>query len=156
MSYDGKHPISRPCWAAKRRPGVGARALESSITRRTLKKTGNSLSADFDKNSFTRIDRAHASGSVESKSENREEPADEPSAWLHLEAVDLIAKLQQWEAELDAREAQLNVRSAIEEHRERQFRVEQQSAIADLAEQSRAMERIEAELRSRARRLAFE
>ncbi|GAA5506744.1 hypothetical protein [Novipirellula caenicola] len=77
-------------------------------------------------------------------------------SWLGLQAADLIERLQRWESELDAREAQLNARAAIQEHRERQFRLEQQAASTDLAEQTRAAQRLQAELKAQARRLAFE
>ncbi len=76
--------------------------------------------------------------------------------WLGLQAADLIERLQAWESDLDAREAQLNARAALQEHRERQFRLEQQAATTDLAEQARASQRLHAELKAQARRLAFE
>ncbi|GAA4472598.1 hypothetical protein [Novipirellula rosea] len=76
--------------------------------------------------------------------------------WLGLQAADLIERLQAWESDLDAREAQLNSRAALQEHRERQFRLEQQAASTDLAEQTRAAQRLHADLKAQARRLAFE
>ncbi|EMI16949.1 hypothetical protein RMSM_06123 [Rhodopirellula maiorica SM1] len=76
--------------------------------------------------------------------------------WLGLQAADLIERLQRWESDLDAREAQLNARAAIQEHRERQFRLERQAATIDLAEQTRAAQRLHADLKTQARRLAFE
>ncbi|WP_372723396.1 hypothetical protein [Novipirellula sp.] len=76
--------------------------------------------------------------------------------WLGLQAADLIERLQAWESDLDAREAQLNSRAALQEHRERQFRLERQAASTDLAEQTRAVQRLHADLKAQARRLAFE
>ncbi|TWU24126.1 hypothetical protein Pla52o_20500 [Novipirellula galeiformis] len=78
------------------------------------------------------------------------------NSWLGLQAADLVERLQRWEADLDAREAQLNARTAFQEHLERQFRFQRQSAMTDLAEQTRSIEQIQAELKIQARRLAFE
>ncbi|TWU59184.1 hypothetical protein Poly51_19700 [Rubripirellula tenax] len=79
-------------------------------------------------------------------------PADD---WLRLHAAELIDHLQAWSMDLDAREAQLNSRSSHQDHRERQFRLIQQDATAELAEKQRAIDRIRTEIHAQARRMAF-
>ncbi|TWT76341.1 hypothetical protein CA13_68350 [Planctomycetes bacterium CA13] len=79
-----------------------------------------------------------------------------PESLLKLHGEELIERLQNWAADLDAREATLNSRAALQEHRERQFRVQQQSTLAELAEQARAAKRAEVAIRHRARQMAFE
>ena len=74
---------------------------------------------------------------------------------LRLHTADLIAKLQAWGAELDAREARLNVRAAQQDLRERQFRFVRQSWLGELAEQRRSIERLQSEVQ-RQSHLAFE
>ncbi|MDA8743622.1 hypothetical protein N9N28_03210 [Rubripirellula amarantea] len=74
---------------------------------------------------------------------------------LALQSDDLIAHLQQWAADLDSREAQLNARTSLQEHRERQFRIERRDAEAELAEQQRLVERMRQSVQVQARRLAF-
>ncbi len=76
--------------------------------------------------------------------------------WLQLHAAELISRLQVWAEDLDAREAQLNARTAILEHRERQLRLHRQTVELELAEQKRSLEREIQQLRAAARRLAFE
>lgn len=76
--------------------------------------------------------------------------------WLRLHATDLIDRLQAWASDLDAREAQLNSRTSIQEHRERRFRVRQQDLATELAEQQRSIERLRHEIKAQARRLAFQ
>ncbi|TWU56244.1 hypothetical protein [Rubripirellula reticaptiva] len=83
------------------------------------------------------------------------EQSDANQEWLKLQATDLIDRLQAWAADLDAREAQLNVRASVQDHRERQFRMVQQDAVTELAEQKRSAERLRTELQSQARRMAF-
>ncbi|QDT02971.1 hypothetical protein K227x_13500 [Rubripirellula lacrimiformis] len=83
------------------------------------------------------------------------EPASLHQRWLRLHASDLIDRLQTWSADLDAREAQLNVRDSLQDHRERQFRLLQQDAAAELSEQQRAIDRIRSEINAQARRMAF-
>ena len=80
---------------------------------------------------------------------------DRHEAWLELHAPDLISQLQALSAELDAREAQLNVRASLQDNRERQFRLRQQDALTQQAEQQRAIERLHREVETLARRLAF-
>ncbi len=76
-------------------------------------------------------------------------------AWLQLHAEELIGRLQGWAAELDAREAQLNARISRQESRERQFRLQQQDALTDQAEQQRSIERLKRQLELQVRQLAF-
>ncbi len=76
--------------------------------------------------------------------------------WLRLHAIDLIDRLQAWASDLDAREAQLNSRTSIQEHRERGFRLRQQDLATELAEQQRSIERLRHEIEAQARRLAFQ
>lgn len=78
-----------------------------------------------------------------------------PEAWLRLHASDLVDRLQSWASDLDAREAQLNARSSLQDHRERRFRLHQQDVSTELAEQQRAIERLRREVEAQARRLAF-
>lgn len=76
--------------------------------------------------------------------------------WLRLHATDLIDRLRAWASDLDAREAQLNSRTSIQEHRERNFRLRQQDLSTELAEQQRSIERLRHEIEAQARRLAFQ
>ncbi len=76
--------------------------------------------------------------------------------WLRLHATDLIDRLRAWASDLDAREAQLNSRTSIQEHRERHFRLRQQDLATELAEQQRSIERLRQEIEAQARRLAFQ
>ncbi|TWU45635.1 hypothetical protein Q31b_08110 [Novipirellula aureliae] len=76
--------------------------------------------------------------------------------WLSLHSDDLIERLQAWAADLDAREVQLNHRAAMQDQRERQFRMTQQGIAAELKEKQLAAEKRESELRRKARQLAFE
>jgi hypothetical protein len=75
--------------------------------------------------------------------------------WLQLHADDLVERMQRWAADLDAREAQLNARASLQDHRERRARLEQQELANELAEQERSIERLRKELEAQARRLAF-
>jgi hypothetical protein len=83
-------------------------------------------------------------------------PQQKRRQWLDLQAEDLIERLQQWAVDLDAREAQLNVQASLQDRRERQFRLRQQDAMAQLAEQQRSIARQQHEIECRARRLAFQ
>lgn len=74
---------------------------------------------------------------------------------LKLQAADLIERLQVWSSDLDGRESQINSRAALQDHRERQFRLWAQSRRADLEESIRAAEERAEELREAARRLAI-
>lgn len=76
--------------------------------------------------------------------------------WLRLHAAELIDRLQSWSVDLDSREAQLNARAALLDHRERQLRLQRQSAESDLTELKRSIESEYEQLRACARRLAFE
>lgn len=53
---------------------------------------------------------------------------------LQSHAADLIAELQQWQRRLELQEAELNVRAAMQDQRERNFRVWELSQRADLSE----------------------
>ncbi|MCG8653761.1 MAG: hypothetical protein MI861_28240 [Pirellulales bacterium] len=109
-----------------------------------------------------RVDGSHQLGSdiptpdwqPTAAEESRVDPSS-PQQWLQCHAIDLIQKLQQWADDLDAREAQLNWRSAAQDRRERQFRPQQQDLVAEMAEQQRSVQRLQAEAESQARRLAF-
>lgn len=79
---------------------------------------------------------------------------DGPS-WLTLHADDLIERLQQWERELTAKEAQLNTRSSQQDQRERVFRLQAQNEQAEHREQVRAIERMRQQVEAQARRMAF-
>lgn len=76
--------------------------------------------------------------------------------WLRLHASELLDRLQSWASDLDAREAQLNARLSVQDHRERRFRLIQQDIAAELAEQRRSIERLREENLAQARRLAFQ
>ncbi|MGB7325702.1 MAG: hypothetical protein WBD31_12580 [Rubripirellula sp.] len=106
-----------------------------------------------------RVDRPHHPRLAQSDSpglpSTEFDPSDSNQDWLKLQATDLIDRLQAWAADLDAREAQLNVRASVQDHRERTFRMVQQDAVTELAEQKRAADRLRAELQSQARRIAF-
>ncbi len=84
------------------------------------------------------------------------DPATARENWLQLQATDLIARLQKWSAELDAREAQLNAAMAQHDLRERLFRVRQQEFDADLRRQQEEIDALREQLSAQARRLAFQ
>ncbi|MGI9470720.1 MAG: hypothetical protein ACR2NZ_04240 [Rubripirellula sp.] len=75
--------------------------------------------------------------------------------WLSLHATDLIERIQDWSETVDSREAILNARSAQQDRRERQFRIQQQDLACELSERKRSIERLRRELESQARRMAF-
>ncbi len=99
---------------------------------------------------------APTQNAVTSRRTDRDDETSYQQSWLHLHCVELIEKLQDWSADLDAREAQLNSRTALLEHRERQVRLEQQSSRLDLDELKHSLQQEIDELRAAARRLAFE
>ncbi len=104
-------------------------------------------------------ERVAASATVSQSDKNREPTPtilDRQEAWLELQATDLIGQLQTWSAQLDARESQLNVRASLQDSRERQFRLYQQDALVQQAEQQRAIQRLQREIEAQARRLAFQ
>jgi hypothetical protein len=103
-----------------------------------------------------RLDLPHTTGSNQTDA-SKPEPANLPSPedWLRLQASDLVDRLQAWASDLDAREAQLNARASLQDHRERRFRLRQQDAETELAEQQRSIGRLRHELQAQARRLAF-
>ncbi len=73
--------------------------------------------------------------------------------WLRFHASDLIEQLQGWASDLDAREAHLNARLAVQDHRERQFRMQQQDVSAEMAERQRSLRRLQEEIQSRCQSL---
>jgi hypothetical protein len=75
--------------------------------------------------------------------------------WLDLHAADLIGQLQELSADLDARESQLNVRASLQDSRERSFRLRQQDALLRRSEQQRALDRLQREIETQVRQLAF-
>ncbi len=76
--------------------------------------------------------------------------------WLRLHASELIERLQAWADDLDRREAHLNSRTALLEHRERQLRLQEQNAQCELVAMKSALQREVNEVRAVARRIAFE
>lgn len=103
------------------------------------------------------VDKETDSGLVASKDQSAAKPFELPlqDDLVHFHASDLIDRLQGWAADLDAREAQLNARSSLQDHRERRFRLNQQDASTEIAEQQRSIERLREEVEAQARRLAF-
>lgn len=77
-------------------------------------------------------------------------------SWLQLHAIELIERLQAWSEDLDRREAHLNSRTALHEHRERQLRLQHQTSQLELGEMKSILEREVNEVRAAARRIAFE
>lgn len=74
---------------------------------------------------------------------------------LRLHATELIDRLQRWSCDLDARQSQLNLQSASQDQRERQFRLWSQARETELMQRLRAAEQQEKRLRESARRLAL-
>jgi hypothetical protein len=108
-----------------------------------------------------RVDPPHAAipGEDAPSSSATSAPAEslsKPHDWLRLHAGELVDRLQAWATDLDAREAQLNARTSLQDHRERRFRLQQQDAATELAEQQRSIERLRVEIETQARRLAFQ
>lgn len=100
-----------------------------------------------------RFDPSHAAAANDSPI--GDEISADGDAWLRMHATDLVDHLQAWSADLDARESQINLRASMQDHRERQFRLLQQDAIAEMAEQQRAIDRLRSEIQAQARRMAF-
>jgi hypothetical protein len=71
---------------------------------------------------------------------------------LSCHAEDLVDRLQHWQAELDAREAQLNARDALFDLQVRQFRLWEQQQRAQAAETVRAATSSNEELKQALRR----
>lgn len=99
--------------------------------------------------------RLDAPAGVVNDSPAGDEISADSDAWLRMHATDLVDHLQAWSADLDARESQINLRASMQDHRERQFRLMQQDAAAELAERQRAIDRLRSEIQAQARRLAF-
>lgn len=74
---------------------------------------------------------------------------------LRLHAAELIDRLQRWACDLDVRQSQLNLQSASQDHRERQFRLWMQAREAELQERLEGAEQRDQDLRDSARRLAL-
>ncbi len=123
--------------------------------------------------SAQRIDRPHAlqnghappspaepqgsdSSAVHVGQQDSQPSSESQQAWheslLNLHAADLVQHLQRWSLEIDAREAQLNARSALQDLQERQFRQWSNSQTAEIEELTRAAIAHEHELRSAVRR----
>lgn len=144
MSAATPHRIDPPNASVPRRVGQNVAGLE----RRIRAATGSRevlVSNDLGAESNTRSGPVREAGDIPSQDE-----------WLRLHAIDLIGRLQDWSADLDSREAQLNSRTSIQEQRERSFRLRQQDLATELAEQQRSVERLRREIEAQARRLAFE
>ena len=109
----------------------------------------------FESQGFGPAVGTHASATRDDSGAGSDSDRDSRTDWLDLQAEDLIGRLQAWASELDAREAGLNARLAAQDHRERQFRMRQHDHATEMAEQQRVIERIRADLETRARRLAF-
>lgn len=75
-----------------------------------------------------------------------------PLHLLDAHAAELIDRLQDWQAELDAREAQLNARVALLELQERQFRLWEQQQRAQASEKVRSTTAANEELKNALRR----
>jgi len=75
--------------------------------------------------------------------------------WLKLHAADLIDKLAHWSDQLDAREAGLNVREAIQDRQRRQDRLRLQSLAAEIVEARAELDQIRRQIAAEARRTAF-
>ncbi|QDV11587.1 hypothetical protein CA51_14570 [Rosistilla oblonga] len=75
-------------------------------------------------------------------------------ALLPNHARELIDKLQSWSEVLDRREAELNSRVALFEHRQRTHRMREQSRSSMMEEQERALQRQHQALRDDLRRFA--
>lgn len=145
MSPDRSHRIDPPSTAVPRMagprgggPSVGAVPITPSPNTSDLANMGGS--DDF------QVSRSP-------KPQLVSEPASEE--WLRLHANDLIDRLQTWAADLDSREAQLNARASLQDHRERRSRLQQQDLATQLAEQERSVERLRKQIEAQARRLAF-
>src|SRR6056297_382609 len=78
-----------------------------------------------------------------------------PDLLLKRHAEDLVENLQSWASTLDRREAELNAVLALQENRERSFRVWAQSQRQQIEELERETKRLKAELLQQARRLAI-
>lgn len=76
--------------------------------------------------------------------------------WLRAHAADLIGHLQSWSMSLDQREASLNARIAMHDHRERQFRIQRSELAEQLASGQARVDQLRKQLEARARRLSFE
>ena len=76
--------------------------------------------------------------------------------WLALHATDLIARVQEWASDLDAREANLHAIQAQQDIRERKFRLYQQEVETQMAEHNRVAAKLREQIRNHARRLAFQ
>lgn len=138
------------------RPSASVRAIADSAVE-AAESSGDRVLASQATPSF-RFDRSHVSAANDSPPEDEisSDKSPDQDAWLRLHATDLIGHLQTWAADLDARESQINFRSSLQDHRERQFRLLQQDASAEMAEQQRAIDRLRSEIQAQARRLAFE
>ena len=103
-----------------------------------------------------RVDPSHPMPAIRSvASESCHETTPSPEQWLELQSIDLVTRLQAWASDLDAREAQLNARASLQDHRERRWRLRQQGLEIELAERQRSIERLRGEIEAHARRLAF-
>jgi len=101
-----------------------------------------------------RYDEAHPVADPNTIADFESEDASLADELLSLHAGQIIQQLQQWSAELDAREAELNARAAILANQERRIRTRLRSQRADLEERLRATKRKETELADRLHRIA--
>lgn len=138
-SVDVKHGVAKT--AGRRPDGIAQRSLGKDL--RSLGK--NLGSAEDERIEPTRAESTRANSC----------DAD-PDSWLQLHATDLIDRLSGWSADLDSREAELNARTAKQDLRERQFRLQQQIAQTEMDEQQRSIDRLRDQIQAQARRLAFQ
>ncbi|QEG38614.1 hypothetical protein [Roseimaritima ulvae] len=80
---------------------------------------------------------------------------DAGSSLLHAHAEDLVHNLQTWAELLDRRESELHAAMALQENRERSFRLWSQSQQQQLQQLEREALRLREELKQQARRLAL-
>lgn len=156
MSSATPHRIDPPSTAVPRR--ISQPASGSPQPQKAAAGYGDggeaNFSSDLAATSATGLDPKERSD--QPASDRLERAIPDREGWLRLHATDLIDRLQSWASDLDAREAQLNSRTSIQEHRERRFRLRQQDLATELAEQQRSIDRLRLEIEAQARRLAFQ
>lgn len=170
MSTARPHRVDPPSTAVPRRTEVSRRA-GPHLADGERRSNGPDPQSDASRiptagGTSHRVDRSHAAQSCDTASrdtvsrdtDSRDEAPIHVARrqdWLRLHGTDLVDRLQAWATDLDAREAQLNARSSLQDHRERRFRLHQQDVATELAEQQRSIGRLRNELEAQARRLAF-
>ncbi len=145
----------KPTTPVVTRVGAGnSTPLKNHLPTVTIPVARNSHAATTTPNRGLRLDAPHPPPK-HSASQLSEEPQAGPHLWLALHADDLIDRMQAWASKLDSRESQLNLYSALQDQRERQFRMKQQDILAQLSEQQRSVDRLRERMEAQARRLTF-